>query len=154
MTSTEVINDLYAGLSEEVRSELAGQVETATLPRGAKLVQPGIAPDHLIILDSGTVETSVEVRGKNLSLGVFGPGHVFALHSIVSHELPHTTVTCLEDCEVSMLPSHVFLELLERHPQVYVVVAKVLSADLAKADHLLRDRARSRKIRPGRRALM
>ena len=43
---------------------------------------------------------------------------------------------------------------LERHPQVYVVVAKVLSADLAKADHLLRDRARSRKIRPGRRALM
>jgi len=152
MTSMQAVNDLYAGLSEQVRNELARHEETATLPRGTKLVQPGIAPDHLIILESGTAETSVEARGKHLSLGVFGPGHVFALHSIVSRELPHTTVTCVEDCEVTMLPSQVFLEILERHPQIYVVVAKVLSADLAKADHLLRDHARSRKVRPGRRA--
>lgn len=151
MTSMQAINDLYAGLPGEIREQLARHEQTATLPRGTTLVEPGIAPDHLIILNSGTAETSVNVRGKAVSLGIFGPGHVFALHPILSRELPHTTVKCLEACEVTLLPSRAFLEILEQNPQIYFVVARVLSADLANADHLLRDRARNHKTRPGRR---
>lgn len=147
----QAINDLYAGLPEEIREELMHNEHTAILPTGANLLQPGIAPDHLIIINSGSVESSVEVRGKTLLLGVFGPGHVFGLQSIMSGELPQATVRCLEDCEVTMLPKEVFLSVLSRNPQMYVAVARVLSRDLTNADHLLRDHARTRKTRPGRR---
>lgn len=152
MTSMEAINDLYACVSEQVRSELAQFENTQRVTRGTKLVEAGVKPDHLIILDSGRVESCVQVRGKTASLGTMGPGRVFGLHWILSGETPQTTVTCLEDCVVTLLPREAFKLVLERHPRMYLAVARVLSADLATVDHLLRQNARNKKTKPGRKS--
>jgi CRP-like cAMP-binding protein len=152
MTSMEAINDLYGGVSEQVRTELAHFEKTQKAPRGTKLVEAGVRPDHLAILDSGRAETCVQVRGKITSLGTMGPGRVFGLHSILSGEVPQTTVTCLEDCVVTLVPREAFKLVLERHPGMYLAVAKVLSADLATADHLLRQNALTVRTKPGRKS--
>ena len=55
---------------------------------------------------------------------------------------PEITVTCLEECRVTILPKNVFLGVLARRPEMYFAVIKVLSADLATADRLRRECAR------------
>ncbi len=143
MTSNgEVMNDLYAEFSAEVRQELSGHERTITAPQGSKLLQSGNPPDQLIILNSGSAETSVLAAGKNLSLGIAGPGKVFGLHSIIAGVPPVTNVTCLEACEVTLVPKKVFLDALQRYPRMYISVVKVLSSDLAAADRVIRNYAR------------
>jgi CRP-like cAMP-binding protein len=44
------------------------------------------------------------------------------------------------------VPRDAFLELLKNHPEIYFAVAKVLSADLQIADHILRNH--SRRVSP------
>ncbi|HLK54817.1 MAG TPA: hypothetical protein VKU42_15260, partial [Candidatus Angelobacter sp.] len=53
-----------------------------------------------------------------------------------------TDVTCVEPCNITILPRDVFLDLLKSHPEIYFAVAKVLSADLQIADRILRNHPR------------
>lgn len=152
MNSKEAVNDLRAGVSEEIWNELAQFAKTTTVPQGTRLVQAGVLPEHLSILNSGRAETVVQTRGRALSLGTMGPGRVFGLHAILSGETPHTTVTCLQDSNVTLLPREAFKLVLARHPKMYFAVVKVLSADLATVDQVLRQKARASRIRPGRKA--
>jgi CRP/FNR family transcriptional regulator, cyclic AMP receptor protein len=140
MTSPiELENELYAGLPDAVRQELSSHGAAMTVERGALLVEKGAIPDRLTILNAGTAETTVAVAGKDVSLGIARPGKVFALHSIITGTAPDITVTCLEECRVTIVPKDVFLEVLARNPQMYFAVVKVLSSDLAMADRVIRD---------------
>jgi len=139
---TDLDNELYAGLTEIVRRELSSHGVTAIAARGTRLVEKGTAPTGLVILNAGSAETTVVVAGKEVSLGTDRPGKVFALHPIISGAKPEVTVTCLEDCRVTIVPKEAFLEILSRHPEMYFAVGKVLSADLASADRVIRECAR------------
>lgn len=139
-TTTSMTNELYANLSAEVQQELTKQERRATAPKGSRLVQSGVAPDQLIILNSGSVEITVPVAGKTISLGTAGPGEVLGLRSVICGEVPEIDVTCLEECHITLLSREVFLEVLRRNPQMYFAVVKVLSADLQKAHSFLRQK--------------
>lgn len=152
MNSTKVSNDLYDGVSEEIRAELAHYEKTVTIRRGTKMVEAGVLPDDLVILNAGTAETFVLVQGEQVSLGISGPGSVFGLLPVFSGEPPHTTVICREDSEVTLLPRNAFRLVLDRHPEMHSAVVKVLSVDLAIADHLLCETARDSTVRPGPRS--
>jgi CRP-like cAMP-binding protein len=138
-------NELYANLPIDVREELARHEQVLTVARGTSLVRCAVPADQLVILNSGTVEVSVPVGGKTLSLGVAGPGKVFGLHSVVSGDAAHTDVKCLQNCEVVVLPRKSFLGVLQQYPQMYIAIARVLSSELAVADDLIRDRGRGFK---------
>ena len=142
MTSSDVIKDLYACLPDELRQELAVHEQAVTVPEGTSLLQCGSYPEQLIILHSGSVETSVLVAGKPLSLGVAGPGRAFGLQSILAKAPTDTNVTCLEPCEVILVPKKAFLDALHCSPQMYLAVAQLLSADLQKAHGFLRHNGR------------
>jgi CRP-like cAMP-binding protein len=142
-------NELYASLPPAVRQEFAAHDKAVTVARGIRLVEMGVIPQGLIILNSGTAETTMNVAGKERSLGIAGPGKVFALHSVMMGTPPETTVTCLEECRVTIVPRDLFLEALARYPEMYLAVIKVLSADLATADRLIRDCARGFQPKSG-----
>jgi CRP-like cAMP-binding protein len=74
-----------------------------------------------------------------VSLGIAGPGKVFVLHSIIAGAAPEATVTCLQECQVTLVPREIFLGALGRNPQMYLAVVKVLSSDLATAHRVLRN---------------
>jgi CRP-like cAMP-binding protein len=143
MSAGEATNELYAGLSDDLRQELVEHEQAATFSAGATLLQCGIPADRLVILTSGSAETFVYVAGEPRSLGIARPGKVFALDSIISGEPLHTSVTCSEDCGVTFVPKAIFLDVLRRNPQMYFAVAKVLSSDLAAADRIIRTYGRS-----------
>jgi CRP-like cAMP-binding protein len=155
MTSAgESTNELYTGLSDDLRQELVGHEQAATFPAGATLLQCGIPADRLVILTSGSAETFVAVAGKPRSLGMARPGKVFALDSIISGEPLHTSVTCSEDCGVIFLPKAIFLDVLRRNPHMYLAVAKVLSSDLVAADRVIRAYTRNPKTKTVAKSLL
>jgi CRP-like cAMP-binding protein len=135
-------NELYAMLRAELRSELAQHEKLMTVPEGGTLIDHGILPDHLVILNSGTVRVSVPSPKRVASMTTGQQGKVFGMRAAISGDLPEIDVTCIEPCNITVLPCDVFLDLLKSHPEIYVAVAKVLSADLQIADRILRNHPR------------
>jgi CRP-like cAMP-binding protein len=135
-------NELYASLPPEVCLVLEKHERHITVPRGQRLMEYGVLPKQLFILNSGKVEISVPGPEAEVSLGTAGPGKVFGMRALVSGETPEIDVTPLEDCEVTVIPGPEFLAALQTTPQIYFAVAKVLSADLKIADQLIRNCAR------------
>jgi CRP-like cAMP-binding protein len=135
-----MMNELYANLSAPVLQQLAEQERSATVSRGSKLIQYRVSPNQLIILNSGLAEITVPVAGKTVSLGTAGPGKVLGLRSVMCGEVPEIDVTCLEECDITLLARDSFLEVLHRNPEMYFAVVKVLSADLKAAQSFLREK--------------
>jgi CRP-like cAMP-binding protein len=135
-------NELYAVLRAELRQELAQHEQLMTVPEGAILIDHNILPDNLVILNSGTVRVSVPSPKRAASMTTGQQGKVFGMPAAISGRLPEIDVTCIEPCNITVLPREVFENLLKSHPEVYFAVAKVLSADLQIADRILRNRHR------------
>lgn len=143
------MNELYSMLPPEACSELKKHEQSRTVPEGTTLIEHGVLPDGLVILDSGSVEVSVPCTQRSATLATGQIGKVFGMRAALSGELPEIDVTCLEPCRITFLSRDSFLNLLNKTPQVYFAVAKVLSADLQIADRILR--GSSRRCPPGRR---
>jgi hypothetical protein len=48
-----VANELYEMLSPEVRAELVKAEQSMTVPEGTTLIQQGVPPENLVIINSG-----------------------------------------------------------------------------------------------------
>jgi len=131
-------NELYAMLPADARQELEKHEQSMTVPRGTALIEHGVLPERLAILDSGTVQVSVPCPRRPAALTTGEAGKVFGMRAAISGELPEIDVTCVEPCRVTFVPCDSFLELLKARPQIYYAVARVLSADLQIADRILR----------------
>ena len=140
-------NELYASLAPEIRQELESHERHVVMARGQRLLECGVLPHQIMILNSGIVEISVPTPEEEVSLGTAGPGRVFGMRAVISGETPEIDVTPLENCDVTVIPGPDFLEVLRNNPQIYFAVAKVLSADLKIADQLIRNCARRNPIR-------
>lgn len=135
-------NELYAVLPLEAHQELEKHEQLITVPVGTNLIQHGIIPKSLVILNLGTVRISVPCARRPASLTTGQPGKVFGMRAVVSGEPAEVDVTSLEQCSITLVPREAFLNLLRGRPEIYFAVAKVLSADLQIADHILRNTAR------------
>jgi CRP-like cAMP-binding protein len=138
--TTSMTNELFANLSDEVQRELTEEAKSDNASRGSRLIQNGVASGRLIFLNSGSAEITVPVEGKPVSLGTVGPGKVLGLRSIMCGEVPEIDVTCLEECKITLLSKEAFLQILQRNPQMYFAVVKVLTADLKTVQSFLREK--------------
>ncbi len=142
-THSEAANELYDMLAPELRAELARFEQLRIVPAGTHLITCGVPPEHLVIVNAGKVEITLDCRSRHAaSLGYSGAGKVFGMRALVSGELPEIDVTCMESCSITTVPREAFLALLKSNPQAYFAVAKVLSSDLQIADRILRVNAR------------
>jgi CRP-like cAMP-binding protein len=135
-------NELYGVLPLEARQELEKHEQFITVPAGTNLIEHGMIPKGLVILNLGTVRISVRCSRRSASLTTRQPGKVFGMRAVVSGEPAEVDVTSLEQCSITLVPREPFLNLLKGRPEIYFAVAKVLSTDLQIADHILRNAAR------------
>lgn len=140
--ASQPANELYTGLPAELRKELEGHEQDMKVPRGYRLLEHHVPAGRLIILNSGVVEISVPCGGREVLLSKAGPGKVFGMRAAISGEVPEINVTCLEECQIAVIPAEIFNGLLRDNPQMYFAVARVLSGDLKIADQLIRSCAR------------
>jgi CRP-like cAMP-binding protein len=133
------MNELSQSLSPELCEELSQYEKQSVIPAGAKLIQHGVVPNDLIIIQRGSVEISVPVGQRSMLLAKAGAGKVLALRPILTGTLTEIEATTLEECAFAHIPRQRFLQVLEAHPEMYFAVAKVLSADLHTAERFFRE---------------
>lgn len=136
-------NELYDRLSPDIRAKLSAYEQTSTVPAGERLICHGECPRHLTIVNSGSVEISLPTGKRIVPVAVAAKGKVFGLRTLVSGSPAEIDVTALEECELTLLPTSDFLEVLKLHPQMYLAIAQVLSADLKMVEAVLRQRTLS-----------
>ena len=73
LSMTTITNELYANIYPDVQRQLTEHERPATVPKGSRLLKYGVPANELIIVNSGSAEVTVPVRGKPISLGVVGP---------------------------------------------------------------------------------
>jgi len=138
----QTLNELYASLTENVVAELRKLENTRACHAGSKLMTCGEFPHDLIILAEGQAEIMLPCPKGAISLGMVTPGKVLGLKALMTGERAETDIVCLSPCTVTLLSGTRFLEQLRSHPEIYYVVAKILSADLQQADKVLKQASR------------
>jgi len=138
----QTLNELYAGLADDLVSELRMLEHTRVYRAGSRLMTCGEMPQNLMILAAGEAEILLPCPRHSISLGVTAPGKVFGLKALMTGEPVETDIVCVTPSTVTLLPGSQFLELLRSHPELYFVVAKILSADLQQADKVLKHSSR------------
>ena len=138
VVTKEQMNELYASLTQEMRQKLEQYEETKVVPAGAQLITEGVPTEHVILLNSGSAEVSIDSGASQIPVGIARAGKVLGLRSVVSGEAPEITVTTLEECVIGLISRDKFTAVLKKNHQIYIAVAKVLSADLRMVNDLLR----------------
>ena len=122
----------------EMREKLERYEEKRTVPVGAPLITEGVPTEHVTILNSGSAEVSIASGDREIPVGIARAGKVFGLRAVVSGEAPEVSVTTLEECNITLIPKDKFTTVLRQNHQLYIAVARVLSADLTMVNDLLR----------------
>jgi CRP-like cAMP-binding protein len=134
----EPVNEFYALLSPELRVELSKHERFLSVPKGTNLIQHGVQPDELVIVNSGNVEITLSCAQESVSVDCTKLGKVFGMCAVVSGELPQADVTSQDNCNITLIPRDAFLTTVRKHPQMYFAIAKVLSSDLVMAQRFLK----------------
>ena len=151
LSQHQTLNELYAGLTEHLVAELRKLEHTRACLAGSKLMTCGELPHDLMILAEGHAEILLPCPKHTISLGMVAPGKVLGLKALMTGEGAETDIVCLSPCTVTLLPGARFLEQLRSHPEIYYLVAKILSADLQQADKVLKQASRKvHRIQRGR----
>jgi CRP-like cAMP-binding protein len=138
----EALNELYAGLADHLVAELRRLELKQVYRAGTRLMTCGELPRQIMILETGEAEILLPCPRRAVSLGAAAPGKVLGLKALMAGEAVETDIVCVTSCSVALLPGSGFLELLRSHPEIYYVVAKILSADLQQADKVLKHTTR------------
>lgn len=138
LSQSQPLNVLYAGLADPLVAELRKLEHTRAYRAGSRLITCGEVPQNLMILTAGEAEILLPCPSHAISLGLASPGKVFGLKALMTGESAETDIVCVTSCTLTLLAGSRFLELLRSHPELYFVVAKILSADLQLADRVLK----------------
>src|ERR1041384_8661676 len=128
------INELYAILPLEARQELEKHEQSITVAAGTILIEHGIIPKGLMILNLGTVRISVPCSRRSASLITGQQGKVFGMRAVVSGEPAEVDVTSLEQCSITVVPRDAFLNLLRGKPEIYFSLVQVPTDDFQISD--------------------
>ena len=103
--------------------------------RGATIVHQGEVPGRVLVIESGHAKvTATTEDGKEVVLAFRGPGDIVGEASALSGEPRSATVRALEPVEALAIGVADFEALLERHPEIALVLLRVVVARMKEAD--------------------
>jgi CRP/FNR family cyclic AMP-dependent transcriptional regulator len=104
-------------------------------PPGAVLFEEGIASGKVALILSGSVKVgSPDVSGDEVIFAVLGPGDVLGELSALDGQPHSATATVVEPSEVLVIPAGDFKAYVEAHPQMALLLLRILGNRLRDAD--------------------
>jgi small-conductance mechanosensitive channel/CRP-like cAMP-binding protein len=120
--------DLFSGLSEEEREQLAEGLTLAPFARGEIITRQGREAHWLYIVVEGEVVVRVSAgNGPSREVARLKAGDFFGEMSLLTGEPRAATVVAQTDVECFRLDRRVFQQLLESRPEIAEQVAEVLA---------------------------
>jgi small-conductance mechanosensitive channel/CRP-like cAMP-binding protein len=119
--------DLFGGLAETERDEIASQLKYAPFARGELMTRQGAEAHWLYLVEEG--QASVHVRDGSLEKEVarLGEGSFFGEMSLLTGAPRSATVVADTDVECFRLDKAAFQRVLERRPEIAGQLAALLS---------------------------
>jgi small-conductance mechanosensitive channel/CRP-like cAMP-binding protein len=121
--------DLFAGLSEEERQEIAERLQYAPFARGDVITKQGDAAHWLYIIAFGEAEVLYEsTNGSSRVIGTLLPGQFFGEMALFAGEARHASVIAKTDVECYRLDRSSVQGLLLSRPEIAEQVSRVVGS--------------------------
>jgi CRP/FNR family cyclic AMP-dependent transcriptional regulator len=118
---------LFAELTPDQKALIAEGIHIQQFPRSAVLITQGDLSDSLFILLSGRLKVYiVGVNGREILLDFLEPTAAFGELSLLDGQPRSASVMTVEACRLAILPRQHFLDCLEKHPAIAIVLLKTL----------------------------
>jgi CRP/FNR family cyclic AMP-dependent transcriptional regulator len=118
---------LFAELTPEQKALIAEGIHIQKFPRSAVLITQGDLSNSLFILLSGRLKVYiVGVNGREILLDFLEPTAAFGELSLLDGQPRSASVMTVEACQLAILPRQHFLDCLEKHPAIAIVLLKTL----------------------------
>ena len=125
----------WPALDDEERKALASVGVVRNFDGGGALFHENQLPDRVLVVRTGFVKiSSYSDDGREVVLGIRGPGDVIGELSAVDGEARSATVIALEPVEALAIATGSFAGFLDAHPRVLRVLLRVLAGRLRDAD--------------------
>ena len=122
-------------LTSEELSDFRARSRLRAFPKGAALFNEGETSDRVVLLGSGQVKVSFFTDdGKEIVLGLRGPGELLGEFSALDGEPRSATITALEPVDAQVISVEEFKDFIMSRPRVALLLLQTLSAKLRDAD--------------------
>ena len=108
-------------------------VTTAQYKSGEIIIRENDQGETAYVIESGRVEVTKDLQGKNIHLAYLYPGETFGEMSIIDDKPRSATVTAADDTEVHVIARDQFLETLNSNPEVALKLLKTVFERLREA---------------------
>jgi len=123
------------GLTGDERDDFERRGRRRRWPRGAALFNEGGRSDYVALVHKGRAKASYFTdEGDEVVLAIRGPGALLGEMSAIDEDPLSATVTALEAVEAIVVPVDSFLEYLEDHPRVTLMLLRSMSRKLRDSD--------------------
>jgi len=112
-------------LSEDDRAELGEKMRLTLFSAGEVILEQGVVPDELLIIESGVVSVSTGPQDNELEVGRMGPGEVMGETGIVDHSACLARFSAMTDCVVYQIQYKDLEPWLEEHGELRDVMARL-----------------------------
>ena len=112
-------------------------VTTAQYKSGEMIIRENDPGETAYVIESGRVEVTKVLKGKNIHLTYLYPGETFGEMSMIDDKPRSATVTAADDTEVRVIPRDQFLEALNSNPGVALKLLKTVFERLREASAMI-----------------
>jgi CRP/FNR family transcriptional regulator, cyclic AMP receptor protein len=137
IVSTSVLKavPMFGSFPEDQLRTLATMVMRRNAPRGSAVMRAGDAADSLYIVIGGRLKVMMgEADGKEMILGIIGPGEIFGEMGLIDDSPRSATVVAIEHCELLSISKQTFKRCLVQNVEVALAVLRVVVRRLREAD--------------------
>lgn len=119
----------------QVWAELRELGTRAHFDRNETLIAVGAPSDHVLLLEHGLVKVFLPGEGRELVVGIYGPGELMGEQGVLFSEVRSTTVVAHTRGAATRIPGRLFRRYLDRNPAVLSALYGILHDRLRKADY-------------------
>jgi len=105
-----------------------------TFPTGTVLFREGDPGEEMYVIQSGRVQLTRRVRGREAHLATLPPGEFFGEMAIVNNRPRSATATVLEDAQLLVIDARTFEAMVRGNAEIALRFIKKLAARLAQAN--------------------
>ena len=129
---------LFAGLSPEAVASLAAHTRIQSFVDGDTIVEIDQSTPLFVVLE-GRVQVADQHSPVDSPPIVLGPRERFGDRSLLDGELRKTRIVASEDVQLLLLEQSAFRDVVAETPEVALQIIENLSAQMGRADELIRD---------------
>jgi CRP-like cAMP-binding protein len=131
---------LFAGLSEEDLTTLAGVLRRRRYTRGDSIFHQGDPGNSLFIIESGEVRVGLSsLEGREITLALLKAGDFFGELTLLDGEPRSADAVAKETTQALVLQRDDFVRFLQARPRAAVNLLAVMSRRLRHADQMVQD---------------